>query len=218
MAELSERINKLFVASRRCARQPLALLRWVSCAIVATTIAAILNSAALQAQATPVPDGPPPPLAPAVITRNSAGQASVRAIKLVTPLKVDGVLDEDVYKTEASFGGLIQVAPDYGMPETERSEIWITYDSRNIYLTCRCWDSAPPDEWVVNELRRDTGGLRNNEHIGVMFDTFHDRRSGFAFYSNPLGARADYSVVDEGGSNSDWNPVWTSKSGRFDGG
>ena len=70
----------------------------------------------------------------------------------------------------------------------------------------------------MNELRRDTGGLRNNEHIGVLFDTFYDRRSGFAFYTNPLGARADYSVVDEGGSNTDWNPVWTSKTGRFDGG
>ena len=51
-----------------------------------------------------------------------------------------------------------------------------------------------------------------------MFDTFYDRRSGFLFYTNPLGARADYSVVDEGGSNTDWNPVWTSKTGRFAGG
>ena len=41
-----------------------------------------------------------------------------------------------------------------------------------------------------------------------MFDTFYDRRSGFIFYTNPLGARADYSVVDEGGPNTDWNPVW----------
>ena len=51
-----------------------------------------------------------------------------------------------------------------------------------------------------------------------MFDTFYDRRSGFLFYTNPLGARADYSVVDEGGSNTDWNPVWSSKTGRFEGG
>src|SRR6266511_1666378 len=41
---------------------------------------------------------------------------------------------------------------------------------------------------------------------------------GFLFYTNPIGARADYSVVDEGGSNTDWNPVWESKTGRFDGG
>ena len=42
-------------------------------------------------------DGPPAPVAPEVITRNAAGQATVRAIKLSAPLKVDGVLDEEVY-------------------------------------------------------------------------------------------------------------------------
>ena len=29
---------------------------------------------------------------------------------------------------------------------------------------------------------------RQNDHFGVMFDTFYDRRSGFLFYTNPLGA------------------------------
>ena len=166
----------------------------------------------------PTIDGPPAPVAPEVITRAPNGQATVRAIKLTAPLKVDGVLDEDVYTREKPFGGLIQVTPRYGEQQTERSDVWITYDDTHIYLSCRCWDSAPPDEWIINELRRDTNGLRQNDHIGAMFDTFYDRRSGFGFYTNALGARADYSVVDEGGSNTDWNPVWTSKGGRFDGG
>jgi hypothetical protein len=163
-------------------------------------------------------NAPPAPIAPAVITRDATGQATVRAIKLTTPLTVDGKLDEEVYRREQPFGGLIQVVPRYGQEMSERSDVWITYDDKFIYMTCRCWDSAPPDEWIANELRRDTGGLRNNDHIGVMFDTFYDRRNGFMFYTNPLGARADYSVVDEGGSNTDWNPVWTSRTGRFEGG
>ncbi len=185
--------------------------------LVAITVAVFALPTADAQTAAPIA-GPPAPVAPAVITRDASGQATVRAIKLTAPLRLDGVLDEEVYTRELPFDGLLQVAPAYGSPATERSDIWITYDDENIYLSCRCWDSAPPEEWVVNELRRDTGGLRNNEHIGVLFDTFYDRRSGFAFYTNPLGARADYSVVDEGGSNTDWNPVWTSKAGRFDGG
>jgi hypothetical protein len=177
----------------------------------------IVRAGAAGAQARAI-DGPPAPEPPEVITRRADGQATVRAIKLADPLRLDGILDEEVYSREKPFGGLIQVAPRYGEPMTERSDVWILYDDRNIYLACRCWDSAPPEDWIANELRRDTNGLRNNDHIGVMFDTFYDRRSGFAFYTNPLGARADYSVVDEGGSNTDWNPVWTSKTGRFDGG
>jgi hypothetical protein len=124
----------------------------------------------------------------------------VRGIKLTSPLKVDGRLDDEIYTREQPFGGLIQVAPNYGEAQTERSDVWIMYDDRAMYVTCRCWDSAPPGEWIVNELRRDTNGLRQNDHFGVMFDTYYDRRSGFAFYTNPLGARADYSIVDEGGS------------------
>jgi hypothetical protein len=181
-------------------------------------IVALFCRVDVQAQSSPTIDGPPAPVPPEVITRVATGQATVRALRLTSPLKVDGRLDEDVYTREKPFGGLIQVAPRYGEPQTERSDVWITYDDQNIYVTCRCWDSAPPDQWIVNELRRDTNGLRQNDHIGVMFDTFYDRRNGFMFYTNPLGARADYSVVDEGGSNTDWNPVWTSKTGRFDGG
>jgi hypothetical protein len=181
-------------------------------------VVGLVSGASVQAQSSIIIDGPPAPVPPEVITRSAGGQATVRAIKLTTPLKVDGQLDEEVYRREKPFGGLIQVAPRYGEPQSERSDVWITYDRQYIYVTCRCWDSAPPNEWIVNELRRDTNGLRNNDHIGVMFDTFYDRRNAFMFYTNPLGARADYSVVDEGGSNTDWNPVWTSKTGRFEGG
>ena len=80
------------------------------------------------------------------------------------------------------------------------------------------YDQAPPDKWIANEMRRDTNQMRNNDHFGVAFDTFYDRRSGFMFYANPLGGFADYSVVDEGSPNTDWNPVWDVKTGRFDGG
>ncbi len=71
---------------------------------------------------------------------------------------------------------------------------------------------------MANELRRDTNQLRQNDHFGALLDTFHDRRNGFFFYVNPLGARADTAVTDEGNNNSDWNPVWAARTGRFEGG
>lgn len=163
-------------------------------------------------------DGAPPPPLPATMTRDSLGRATIRAIRLAEPLVLDGRLDESVYRDYLPAEGFIQATPVHGAPSTERTEVWVMYDEDHIYLACRCWDSAPPERWVVNEYRRDSNGLRQNDHFGVMFDTFYDRRNGFAFYANPLGARADYSVVDEGGPNSDWNPVWDVRSERFDGG
>ncbi|MDA0330274.1 MAG: DUF5916 domain-containing protein [Gemmatimonadetes bacterium] len=163
-------------------------------------------------------DGSPAPVLPESITRDDRGRATVRAIRLNEPLTLDGRLDEAVYSEFRPFGDFVQVTPIAGAPASQRSDVWVTFDDTNIYVTCRCWDSTPPETWVVNELRRDTPGLRNNENFGVMFDTFYDRRSGAMFYANMLGARADYAVVDEGLSNTDWNPVWDVAGGQFDGG
>ena len=113
---------------------------------------------------------------------------------------------------------MVQASPRYREPSTEKTEIWVSFDGDNIYVSAKVWDQAPPEKWIANELRRDTNQMRNNDHFGVGFDTFYDRRSGFMFYANPLGGFADYSVVDEGSPNTDWNPVWQAKTGRFDGG
>jgi hypothetical protein len=92
------------------------------------------------------------------------------------------------------------------------------FDDTNVYVSARVWDSAPQSEWIADEMRRDASQLRNNDTFTVFFDTFYDRRNGFNFYTNPLGARADQQFTNEGNPNADWNPVWDVRTGRFDGG
>ena len=152
------------------------------------------------------------------MARDADGKSTLRAIKLAEPLRLDGALDEAVYKTAPGFGGMLQIAPRYGQPSSEKTEIWVMFDGDYIYVAARCWDAAEPGKWIANEMRRDTNQMRNNDHFGVGFDTFYDRRSGFMFYANPIGGFSDYSIVDEGQPNSDWNPVWSSRTGRFEGG
>lgn len=157
------------------------------------------------------------PEAPAVMSRDAEGRVSLRAIRLTEPLVMDGSLDESIYQTVPPITELFQQVPDEGSPATEKTEIWVMFDAANIYVTARCWDSAPPDQWVANDYRRDSFQMKQNDTFGVSFDTFLDRRNGFVFYTNPLGARVDYAVIDEG-TNFDWNPVWDARPGRFDGG
>ncbi len=152
------------------------------------------------------------------MNRDDQGRATVRAIRLADGIALDGVLDEPVYDTEQAITGFIQLMPDAGAPATERTEAWILFDETNVYVSARVWDSAPESQWVANEMRRDTSQLRQNDTFTVMFDTFYDRRNGFSFYTNPLGARADAQLTNEGNPNADWNPVWDVRTGRFDGG
>ena len=162
--------------------------------------------------------GPPPPVAPDVITRDKTGRATVRAIGLTHGIRLDGRLDEQVYHTVTPITGLIQQIPDEGAAATERTDAWIMFDEDNVYVGARVWDSAPSSEWVANEMRRDARQLTQNDTFGVLFDTFYDHRNGFFFFTTPLGALADQQFSNEGNPNLDWNPVWDVRTGRFEGG
>lgn len=162
--------------------------------------------------------GPPPPVAPAVMTRDEEGRTTVRAIRLSEGITLDGELDEAVYAEVQAITDFLQQVPVEGAPASEKTEAWIMFDDANVYVSARIWDSAPESEWVANEMRRDTSQLRQNDTFAVFLDTFYDRRNGFNFYTNPLGARADQQFTNEGNPNSDWNPVWNVRTGRFAGG
>ena len=163
-------------------------------------------------------DGPPPPIAPATINRDTEGRATVRAVRLTEPLEIDGVLDDAIYDTVESFSGFIQQSPDEGAPATERTEAWVFFDDNNVYVSARLWDSAPESQWVANEMQRDSFQLINNERFSVAFDTFYDRRNNVAFMVNPIGGFLDQEITDESRPNTDWNAVWDVRTGRFDGG
>ena len=134
------------------------------------------------------PDGngdPPAPVAPEVVSRSENGRVVVRAVRVVEPLRVDGRLDEAVYQTVPAISDFIQTVPREGELATEKTDAWVLYDDDYMYVVCRCWDSAPPEQWVANEMRRDTNQLRQNDTFGVVFDTFHDRRNGYRLLHEP---------------------------------
>ena len=158
---------------------------------------------------------PPDPVPPAVISRNEARQATVRAVKLAEPLRIDGRLDESVYTSTPPITDFIQTLPRNGVEPTEKTEAWVTFDAERFYVSARCYDSAPPNKWVANEMRRDANQVRQNDHFGMMIDTFHDGRNGYVFYSNPVGGRIDLSEADEGNPNTDWNPAQTRATLQF---
>ncbi|MEE2638178.1 MAG: DUF5916 domain-containing protein [Acidobacteriota bacterium] len=167
---------------------------------------------------TGVIDGPPPPIAPLTISRDAEGRATVRAVQLETPLRLDGTLDEGIYESVQPFSGFVQQQPDEGAPATEQTDVWVFFDTRNVYVAGRIWDSAPESRWIANEMQRDSFQLIQNEGFSVVLDTFYDRRNGVVFSVNPIGGFMDQQITDEGQPNMDWNPVWDARTGRFPGG
>ena len=194
-----------------------------TCAFVVVFLTVQAATAGQQAAGTRPPasataisiEGPDPPIAPAVITRDDEGRATMRAVRIDQPLRTDGRLDEEVYQNVQPAGGFIQQEPHEGEPATEKTHLWVFFDERNLYVSARCFDSHP-ERGVVNEMRRDGVLVAQNESLAITLDTFYDRRNGFYFSTNPAGALRDLTVTDEGDPNADWNTVWDVKTGSFE--
>jgi hypothetical protein len=185
-----------------------------------------LISAAVLAAALAVPaaaqtgrdgaDGAAALLAPATVTHDERGRATVRAVRIAEPLRLDGRLDEEVYRITLPIDGFLQQVPVEGAPATQPTEMWVFFDDERLYIAARCLDSQP-DRIIANELRRDGGAIPQNDNFGVVLDTFLDRRTAYYFQTTPIGAMRDAAVTD-GSNNGNWNTVWEVRAARSDAG
>src|SRR5688572_25825963 len=150
------------------------------------------------------------------MARDADGSVTIRAIRLVEPLTIDGRLDDPIYRDTLPINEFVQQEPREGEPASERTEVWVAYDEEAIYVGARLWESDSSRR-VMSDMRRDANNLYNNDHFAVMLDTFNDRRNGYLFYANAQGGMADAQVANEN-ANTDWNAIWDAKTAEFDGG
>lgn len=189
--------------------------------MVVLCLAALMDSAPVGAQAPGVTASPqvdpPAPTLPQTLSRDDQGRATIRAVRTTTPMHIDGRLDEAIYSAVQPATDFIQMEPNGGQVATEKTEVWIAFDRDNLYVSFRAWESQP-ERMIANEMRRDSGNIRQGDSVGFGIDAFRDRRNAIQFEANALGAKTDGQSTNERQYNADWNPVWNLAAGRFDGG
>ena len=155
--------------------------------------------------------GPPAPAAGEAVRRDADGRVTLRAFRLAEPITVDGVLDDPVYEQVPAAEGFVQQEPSEGAPASEGTRVWVLYDADSLYISAEL-EEEHPERLMANEMRRDQRNIDWGDSFSVIIDTFYDRRNGFLFHTNALGALFDAQVTDERNTNSDWNTVWWVKS------
>jgi len=125
-------------------------------------------------------------------------------------IKVDGILDEEVWKRANAATVFWQTAPMDRAPATERTEVKVVQDNDALYFGIVCFD-ADPKRIVTHDMRRDAP-LSNDDYLGLYLDTYHDHRNFYYFSSNPLGTRRDGIVTDARSYNTSWNGIWQAKA------
>ena len=110
--------------------------------------------------------------------------------------RIDGVLDEAFWNKAVVATDFIQFEPRAGEPATQKTEVLVTYTEDTLLIGARLFDTEP-DRIVGTEYRRDAL-LEAEDSFEVFLDTFRDGRNAFYFATNPVGARLDGLMRNEG--------------------
>jgi len=139
------------------------------------------------------------------------GKRTIHAVRVEGEVKIDGRLDDPAWNAVTFQGDFLQREPEEGEPATERTEIGILYDKRNLYFGIKCFDSEPK-KIIAREMRRDAI-VDDDDYFEMTLDTYHDRRSGYYFITNPHGSKRESVLANEGRDyNPNWDGVWWCKA------
>ena len=135
----------------------------------------------------------------------------VRAVRLVSPVVIDGRLDEDAWRGAPAVTRFTQRDPVEGAVPSESTWVWVAYDDRVLYVAARMWDSRP-DSIVGQLVRRDVSTA--SDRFFLYLDTYHDRRSGYYFGINAAGVLMDGTLFNDSQSDASWDGVWDARARR----
>jgi len=153
---------------------------------------------------------------PAAARTSAAGKEPLVIPRLSKAPKIDGVLDNPIWETEAlKIENFIQLSPKENGVPTEKTVAYLGYDEKNLYIAFRVFDSQA-SKLRCSITKRD--GCLEDDWIMIMLDTFNEKRRAFTFGLNPAGVQMDFMRVEEGGNDNmddSWDAVFFS-DGKID--
>jgi len=129
--------------------------------------------------------------------------------KIATPPKIDGILDEEIWKNAAIAKNFVELQPQNGKAEDPqfRTEVKILYDDTGIYFGAKMYDPEP--EKIAKELvERDNVG--NDDFFDVLLNGYNDKQQSLEFIVLPNGVQFDAKMTNDYGEDSNWSAVWES--------
>ncbi len=147
--------------------------------------------AAQTAQAKAVTSFKVPLLARALRLQDFAGMAPGAEVK-------DGL---------AEISGFTQESPTNGGVPTEMTEVYVGRTRTSLQVGFVCHDARPA---LIRRHLARRENILTDDNVGIILDTFADRRHGVLFQINAVGVQADAAWTDPDGPDYSYDQVWDS--------
>ncbi|HEV3216805.1 MAG TPA: DUF5916 domain-containing protein [Vicinamibacterales bacterium] len=123
--------------------------------------------------------------------------------------RIDGRLDDEVWRLAQSADDFVQIDPDNMAPATERTTVQVAYDDRYLYVAVHCF-SRNPAGVTAGLGRRDN--FPQSDRVQINIDPRHDHQNAYVFQANPSGVEGDFTFFNDSQSSYDYDGVWDLKT------
>ncbi|HNW72151.1 MAG TPA: DUF5916 domain-containing protein [Bacteroidales bacterium] len=132
----------------------------------------------------------------------------IPAVRIDTPPKIDGLLNEHFWRTLPAAKDFVQYSPSNGAFPSYPTEVRFAYDDVALYIGAMMFDARPDS--ICKELgRRDQVESLNNDIISFDILPYDDDLNMYEFKLSPANVQNDckYSAI---GNDITWDAVWES--------
>ncbi|SEG49608.1 Carbohydrate family 9 binding domain-like [Halpernia humi] len=141
-------------------------------------------------------------------SEDSIVRKEITAIKVSSAPKIDGILDEEIWKNVPVAQNFVEFQPQNGKAESPdfRTEVKILYDDTAIYISAMMYDPEP-DKIAKELVERDDVG--NDDFFDVLLNGYNDKQQSLEFLVMPSGVQFDAKLTNDN-EDGNWSAVWYS--------
>lgn len=139
---------------------------------------------------------------------------TVRIPRIERPPTLADFLNGEPREAELEITDFWEYMPGDGVPISQPTTAYLSYDDKNIYVAFICKD----DRKLIRARVAKREQIMQDDRISICIDTFHDRRHMYWFDVNPYGVQADGNVTDGVEDDLSWDTLWYSDARLTDDG
>ncbi|MFQ5768194.1 MAG: DUF5916 domain-containing protein, partial [Acidobacteriota bacterium] len=136
----------------------------------------------------------------------------VTVTRLSRPPRLEAFLgmkpDGEAERQMTRVTGFRQRDPEDGRAATQKTDVYLGYDHRHLYVVFVAFDDHPGQMRAHMSRREDVFG---DETVEIQLDTFNDQRRAFTFLTNPFGIQWDALWTEGQRFDPSFDTVWDSK-------
>lgn len=137
----------------------------------------------------------------------------LKPLRIEQDFEINGLLTNPIWNEAKAINIGHELRPIDTNPASVKTEVKVLYSDNYLYVAFWAHD---PDPSKISAHISDRDQINNDDHLGIIIDTFGNNQYAYKLYMNPYGIQLDAKKSTNGGGgrfgrNNSFNMIWKSQ-------